>query len=833
MATAPSRPPACTPVKKIQFAFPFRKASGDPKKPSSAFTDQHDFLRLLRKEPGGAYAVSREGLWHGGIHITDTGAGASLDLKHGVRCMADGEVVAWRVNRKYLSRDIPAFSAQYSTGFTLVRHVMEFPKDCTLTFFSLYMHLQDLAGYEADRTLRRPAYWTTWFKVAQGARDQQDAAPRGMVAAPAAQVGLRVRATKPGGAILGILPRGAQFSLIKREGDWGQIEAVHVGAMVAPKIGGYVASTAAQKGWVYLGREGGAANAEAFVPETALDRVIVPPKPVSIKAGDLIGHLGRYDSIAKQTAARMVHLEMFCDGGVLPFIEKCRSWIIENAAHPAAWQQLGLSPEPTILRIDRQTTLYKRPHQEGRDAPMTDVVQAYTLAELERRAEKPFTEAEEGTDRKKLRWWKIESADPRRQDISGWVREENFAGGRISREFAQKWVDFEVLQATHDPTHTIFATTTAYIDYITDADIPNTGALAKLSPLMQTVCRQLYTRGNGQQAANDLCVAAHDPWAAMRASRLIVKHESEWANPGKWRQLTDEIGKKRGDREALEAEHKRIETLTWWDEVKAQFPALPNPQVFHIHPIGIVGNFFSRFRFTLPMLRRLFPAAEEQVLADIAAELNDHIELYRLDTPLRRSHFFAQIMQETGASVRLEEGFVWKASALIETFSYFKRNPALAKAHGYADQRPIKEDGTAMTQADFEAIANGAYGGQKGLGNGGVGSGDGWKYRGRGLKHLTGRYNYGKFTKWHRANQSWWPDDKVDFELSPDLLLHPKYAARSAAFFWVSSHLAELADKGCARKDVDAITEVINAETNSYLRRFNNFMMIWGEGLFI
>ncbi|WP_454763514.1 glycoside hydrolase family 19 protein [Cupriavidus campinensis] len=592
MATTPPKSQVKTPVRKIRFAFPFHKASGDPKKPSSAFTDQHDFLRLLRKEPGGAYAVSCEGLWHGGIHITDTGAGASLDLKHGVRCMADGEVVAWRVNRKYLSRDIPAFSAQYSTGFALVRHVME---------------------------------------------------------------------------------------------------------------------------------------------------------------------------------------------------------------------------------------------QEGRDAPMTDVVQAYTLAELERRAEKPFTEAEEGTDRKKLRWWKIESADPRRQDISGWVREENFAGGRITREFAQKWVDFEVLQATHDPTHTIFATTTAYIDYMTDADIPNTGALAKLSPLMQTVCRQLYTRGNGQQAANDLCVAAHDPWAAMRASRLIVKHESEWANPGKWRQLTDEIGKKRGDREALEAEHKRIETLTWWDEVKAQFPALPDPQVFHIHPIGIVGNFFSRFRFTLPMLRRLFPAAEEQVLADIAAELNDHIELYRLDTPLRRSHFFAQIMQETGASVRLEEGFVWKASALIETFSYFKRNPALAKVHGYAINRPIKEDGTAMTQEDFEAIANGAYGGRKYLGNGGVESGDGWKYRGRGLKQLTGRWNYRDFTAWHIGNQKEWPEEVMNFESDPDLLCEPKYAVRSAAFFWTAKNLHALADNGPTSEWVDEITKVVNRGTDSYIRRVKNFEIIWEE----
>lgn len=284
-----------------------------------------------------------------------------FDLKHGVRCMADGEVVAWRVNRNYLKIDLPAFSAQYSTGFALVRHLMEFPKDCTLTFDSLYMHLQDLAGYESDKTLPRPAYWTTWYKVTADAKNRQ-AVGSARLGSPAAQVGLHVLATKPGGTILGILPHGAQFSVLKREGEWAQIDAIHVGSMVPRKVGGYIDPTAAHKGWVFLGKNGSAAVVEAFVPETAMDRVVVPPKPVPIKAGALIGHLGRDDSQAEKHIIRCVHLEMFCDNSIRSFIDKGRSWIAENAAKPKAWEQLGLSAAPTILRIDRQTKLYKRPH---------------------------------------------------------------------------------------------------------------------------------------------------------------------------------------------------------------------------------------------------------------------------------------------------------------------------------------------------------------------------------------------------------------------------------------------------------------------------------------
>jgi hypothetical protein len=117
-------------------------------------------------------------MWHGGIHISEAGAGQALDLKGGVRCIADGDVVAWRLNRSYPISELPAqngkpaFSAPYSTGFALVRHAMEFPRGTKLTFFSLYMHLQDLAGYESDATLPKPAYWTPEFKVTEYAQDK-------------------------------------------------------------------------------------------------------------------------------------------------------------------------------------------------------------------------------------------------------------------------------------------------------------------------------------------------------------------------------------------------------------------------------------------------------------------------------------------------------------------------------------------------------------------------------------------------------------------------------------------------------------------------------------
>jgi hypothetical protein len=637
MANTAPQGPATTPLKQMGFAYPFRKKELGSAGASANFTDEHEFHTILKQEPSGSYAVSGKGMWHGGIHVTEAGAGGSLDLKNGVRCIADGEIVAWRVNRTYPVSEIaalngkPAISAPYSTGFALVRHSMEFPKGTTLRFFSLYMHLQDLADYDGDTTLARPAYWSTQFQVTEFARDKPDAGPGGQ-SAPAEQHGLRVRATKQHGTVLGILPQGAQVSIGKREGDWGHVLDTNGAQMIAPKAGGFVAQTAAVNGWIFLGKENGGPVVKEVMPDASLDCVVVPPTPFPIKADELIGHLGRYDSLSQQASNRMVHIEVFCDDSVKSFIEQGRTWISNNGAHPDAWKQLGLSSDPTILRVDKGTTLYKAANQQGEDAPQTDVIQVEVLAEMARHSEIQYTETTAGTDGLKLNWWKVDSADVHRHDVRGWVREQNFAGGRVTREFAQKWVDFESLEDAHDPTHSMFATTKAFVDYAIGADVPDAGGLGKLSPLMVSIYRALYRTGDGSSAADDLRAAADDPWTALRMSRLIVKHESEWANPQKWKQLVAEIEKQTGPQAQHEEEQKRIEKLVWWDDVKAGLTDLPASDVFHIHPVGLVGNFGkNEFRFTLAMMQHMFPHADNAELQEVMDELNAHIGLYKLD----------------------------------------------------------------------------------------------------------------------------------------------------------------------------------------------------------
>ncbi|MEN4913480.1 hypothetical protein ABEH39_17845, partial [Erwinia amylovora] len=66
-------------------------------------------------------------MWHGGIHITQKSAPGSvltaetMESAVPLQCMADGEVVAWRLNQDYQKSTFLGHSIQYTTTFVLVK----------------------------------------------------------------------------------------------------------------------------------------------------------------------------------------------------------------------------------------------------------------------------------------------------------------------------------------------------------------------------------------------------------------------------------------------------------------------------------------------------------------------------------------------------------------------------------------------------------------------------------------------------------------------------------------------------------------------------------------
>jgi putative chitinase len=95
------------------------------------------------------------------------------------------------------------------------------------------------------------------------------------------------------------------------------------------------------------------------------------------------------------------------------------------------------------------------------------------------------------------------------------------------------------------------------------------------------------------------------------------------------------------------------------------------------------------------------------------------------------------------------------------------------------------------------------YDGRKDLGN--VEPGDGYRFRGRGLLQITGRYNYGVYGK--AIGQ--------DLAGAPDLAARPDIAVATAAVFWDGHGLNALADAD----DVVTITRRINGGLNGLVDR--------------
>lgn len=90
-----------------------------------------------------------------------------------------------------------------------------------------------------------------------------------------------------------------------------------------------------------------------------------------------------------------------------------------------------------------------------------------------------------------------------------------------------------------------------------------------------------------------------------------------------------------------------------------------------------------------------------------------------------------------------------------------------------------------------EEIADGSeYESRKDLGN--TIKGDGIKYKGRGHGMVTGRYNYGEFTKWCKINKL----TDIDFVKNPERLSETKWAVLSSFWFWERHNLESYADKG-------------------------------------
>lgn len=153
--------------------------------------------------------------------------------------------------------------------------------------------------------------------------------------------------------------------------------------------------------------------------------------------------------------------------------------------------------------------------------------------------------------------------------------------------------------------------------------------------------------------------------------------------------------------------------------------------------------------------------------------LNETIERFGILTPRQQAAFIGQCSHESGNFRVLEENLNYRAAILLKLFP---RTPK--RTWGFTPEE------AAAYERQPKKIANRIYGNR--MNNRDEASGDGFRFRGRGILQLTGAANY------HHASKAL----GVDFIMEPDLVATPQYAALTAGWFWDTQKLNVIAESG-------------------------------------
>ena len=163
---------------------------------------------------------------------------------------------------------------------------------------------------------------------------------------------------------------------------------------------------------------------------------------------------------------------------------------------------------------------------------------------------------------------------------------------------------------------------------------------------------------------------------------------------------------------------------------------------------------------------------------------------YEINTRLRQAHFLAQCSHESAGFTRKEENLNYSAERLLRVFpKYFTPSQAAEYAN------------------DSVAIGSRVYANR--MGNGSEASGEGYVYRGRGYIQLTGKNNYKDFDKVVDA-------DVVNFPI----WVKSDLAMESAAWFWQTREINNIADCGLDEITVQRVTKAVNGGHNGLAERY-------------
>lgn len=872
-----------TTSKVEKWAYPLKVGTAEA-------TDPQQFYKALAKAKDGYYPLGANGLWHGGVHF-DEDTGLVGDLTE-VRCIADGEVVAYRIDEAYPKSDFGSAQSIYSTGFVLVKHRLEVPAPPppapvagaqpvaaaaapSLTFFSLFMHLLDWDTYKLTPALARPAFWSggTW-QVKSNAKDEI--------------LGLRVRQEqrgKPGyGTVLTVLPRGtivetgeedhgwlkvvsvtpADGSLppgtgwvFKKEMTAGTLPNIYVigsaakDAITPPERGLAVHASANQSSattsilpigtQVRIGNDGTSGKYQKLLeivsgnPRPALtaangvlgyiweglletksepaekNAVHVLERPFPIKAGSLIGHVGKYQNHSDPAPRNLLHLEVFSCEDVEAFAELSKA---KAFGLPATDKTLVKIPKdsPLITHIQGMSSTNPPKVTDAHKTVGYDYFLPVGVLEALPAEKKIKASVLMGGVTTYTFWWCLDGllGDAEGNEISGWFAEPDIS---LSRHSPFEWEGFEFIKETVSNADHLAATLHAQ-EQLTEEEreryLPQVSE-SVTGPVNERLYKIVDINADKKLSREEIVSALMKPWFAQPISQLITNYENEWCFKSEnWNALDELMGHTDFDpNSAWQEEKLRIKTLGWWDKLIGKHGIVEDAKVWHLHPVALIGSFSGksgRLLITHAMLKKAKPTITDDYCETILPFLNKYANLYNINTSLRVAHLLAQVGHESGFKI-VEENLNYSAVRMRKIFGC--RN----NQNGYNEDqdeciilpRLRPKLWSEPSSYAHNAINLGSYVYANRNGNGDEESQEGYKYRGRGIIQLTGKSNYRKYSQIHNQRD---PSDPRDFLADPDLIVNNiKYGIESAFVWWDMNRMNDVIANSYTARTESNITQ--------------------------
>ncbi|SUF61058.1 Beta-N-acetylglucosaminidase precursor [Salmonella enterica] len=555
------------------------------------FSNQESILSHLAGESTGQYTIGRSGMWHGGIHITEaTTPWCALSGKspleaidfpvpfkgeQAVRCMADGEVVAYRVCRDYLTIAWESGPLNFSGSFVLVKHYIQpgEKESSGLHFYTLYMHLAPYSAYEAEAenqwviqdTLR--AYsemdWLTAKLTSEstspqiaghmpkGARVEWDPADSNLNA-----TGNNKR--KYGLVTLKGLPEDTSSTLTPGKRYWVVVDNNNIKS--APGAG---------PGWW---RQLLPPAKEVMV----FDKTVSLSSPFSIEAGDPIGHMGYYQAPKDggYEARYQVHIE-------------CTSMDDNLEKFLTNPERVG-EKNPLWLKYAPGLVLYKKDIATGtftKDTRVTTRSGILPLSQVQ-------TEADKST---RQEYWQLRPENA--YALKGQAEPQLLSQYDLARlgfrtETAEP-ASFDYLDGKKQPIG-FFRNLINSLYEAATGDTRTSHALVKHN--YQRLLDKIDS-GSDRYSPMEYWRALHNPDYRDVIQKTIVKHPSDWyfkKGDALWQPFLNALKKEAPEWKKYSEDF--LDKMAWMQDVTTE---KLGPSLWHMHPIMFLGAIKSKQRYII------------------------------------------------------------------------------------------------------------------------------------------------------------------------------------------------------------------------------------------